>query len=156
MPPGAEGLVCLPYFAGERTPLNDPDARGVFAGLTLSHSRAHLYRAVPEGTAYGVRHNLEAMGEMGAVPRRLVAVGGGAKGRLWLQTVTDVTGVPQVVPERTIGAAYGDAFLAGLATGIIPDLAALGRDWVRTATTLTPEPTAHAAYGAYYRVYRDL
>ncbi|CAA9543750.1 MAG: Carbohydrate kinase, FGGY family [uncultured Thermomicrobiales bacterium] len=156
VPPGAEGLVCLPYFAGERTPINDPEARGVFAGLTLNHTRAHLYRAVLEGTAYGVRHNLETMREIGAVPRRLVAVGGGAKSRLWLQTVTDVAGVAQAVPERTSGAAYGDAFLAGLATGLVPDLAALNRDWVRIGETLAPDPAAHAAYGDYYRVYRDL
>ena len=117
---GSGGVVCLPYFSGERTPINDPLARGMFAGLTLSHTRAHLYRAVLEGTAFGVRHNLEAMRDMGAAPRRLVAVGGGAKNRLWLQIVSDASGLAQVVPERTIGASYGDAFLAGLATGIIP------------------------------------
>ncbi len=156
VPPGSDGLVCLPYFAGERTPINDPDARGVFAGLTLSHTRAHLYRAVLEGTAFGVRHNLEAMAEMGASPRRLVAVGGGAKNRLWLQIVSDAGGVAQTVPERTIGASFGDAFLAGLATGLVPDLGALTRDWVRITTTLEPDVEAHRRYDASYRVYRDL
>ena len=156
VPAGAEGLVCLPYFSGERTPINDPAARGVFAGLTLSHSRAHLYRAVLEGTAFGVRHNLEAMAEMGATPRRLVAVGGGAQNRLWLQIVSDAGGLPQVVPERTIGASYGDAFLAGLATGLVPDLDALDRDWVTVAETLAPDPTVRDRYDATYRVYRDL
>jgi len=156
VPAGADGLVCLPYFAGERTPLNDPEARGVFAGLTLSHTRAHLYRAALEGTAYGVRHNLEAMAEMGAAPRRLVAVGGGANNRLWLQIVSDVGGVPQTVPERTIGAAYGDAFLAGLATGKVADLDALEGDWVKVAETLVPDLTMRERYDATYRVYRDL
>src|SRR5690606_37268525 len=80
---GAGGLVCLPYFSGERTPLNDPLVRGIFAGLTLTHTRGHLYRAVLEGTGYGVRHNLEVMAGMGASPTRLLAVGGGAKNRLW-------------------------------------------------------------------------
>lgn len=154
--PGAEGLVCLPYFAGERTPINDPDARGVFAGLTLSHTRAHLYRAALEGTAYGVRHNLEALQEMGAIPKRLVAVGGGASNRLWLQIVTDVTGQPQIVPERTIGASYGDAFLAGLATGIVPSIDALGSEWVRVAEVIEPRPEAQLIYDDYYLVYRDL
>lgn len=156
IPPGAEGLVCLPYFAGERTPINDPDARGVFAGLTLSHTRGHLYRALLEGTAYGVRHNLETFREMGAEPNRIVAVGGGAANRLWTQIVTDVTGAPQVVPEQTVGASYGDAFLAGLATGIIPDLEALSRDWVRVAEVLEPNDTAHGQYDSYYQVYRQL
>jgi len=156
VPAGAHGLICLPYFAGERTPVNDPLARGVFAGLTLSHTRAHLYRALLEGTAFGVRHNLEAMREMGATPRRLVAVGGGAKNRLWLQIVSDASGLTQVVPERTIGASYGDAFLAGLATGIVPDLALLDRDWVRITATLGPQPAARAVYDQYYPVYRSL
>ena len=109
-----------------------------------------------EGTAFGVRHNLEAMREMGAEPRRLVAVGGGAKNRLWLQIVSDVSGLPQVVPERTIGASYGDAFLAGVATGIVEDRAALARDWVKVQATLEPDAAAHRAYAPLYDVYRRL
>jgi xylulokinase len=154
--PGADGVVCLPYFAGERTPLNDPDARGVYAGLTLSHTKAHLYRATLEGTAFGVRHNLETMAAMGAPPKRLVAVGGGAKNPLWLQIVSDVAGLPQDVPERTIGASYGDAFLAGLATGIVPDLAVLSRDWVTLAMQLQPNGELSPVYDATYAVYRNL
>jgi xylulokinase len=156
IPPGAEGLICLPYFSGERTPINDPEARGVFAGLTLSHTKSHLYRSVLEGTAFGVRHNLDAMRAMGAEPKRLVAVGGGAKNRLWLQIVSDVTGVPQVVPKRTIGASLGDAFLAGLATGIVPDHAALQRDWVQIESILEPNPSDARVYEEYYQVYRNL
>lgn len=156
IPAGSDGLICLPYFAGERTPINDPDARGVFAGLTLSHTRGHLYRALLEGTAFGVRHNLETLREIGATPKRIVAVGGGAGNRLWLQIVSDVAGVSQVIPARTIGAAYGDAFLAGLATGIIPDLGALGRDWVQVEEVLEPRTHEHERYGPYYQVYRDL
>src|SRR2546426_5458009 len=82
-PPGAEGLVVLPYFAGERTPLFDPEARGLILGLTLRHGRGHLYRAMLEGTAFALRHNLEAMAEAGGGPRRLVAVGGGTRGGPW-------------------------------------------------------------------------
>jgi xylulokinase len=156
VPAGAGGVICLPYFSGERTPINDPLARGVFAGLTLSHSRAHLYRAVLEGTAFGVRHNLEAMRGMGAEPRRLVAVGGGAKNRLWLQIVSDASGLAQDVPERTIGASFGDAYLAGIATGIIPDRSALQRDWVTIETRLEPDTARHEAYAPYYGVYRRL
>jgi xylulokinase len=156
IPAGSDGLVCLPYFAGERTPIHDPDARGVFAGLTLSHTRAHMYRALLEGTAFGVRHNVDALQEMGAVPRRLVAVGGGANNRLWLQIVSDAVGLPQIVPERTVGASYGDAFLAGLATGIIPDISALARDWVKVAEVIEPRPQEQQRYDAYYGVYRNL
>lgn len=156
VPPGSAGLVCLPFFSGERTPINDPLARGMYAGLDLTHTRAHLYRATLEGTAYGVRHNLEAMAEMGASPKRLVAVGGGAKNRLWLQIVSDVGNVPQVIPKRTIGASLGDAFLAGVATGIVSGLDALERDWVQIAEILEPDPARHQQYGEYYAVYRGL
>jgi xylulokinase len=90
VPPGAGALVVLPYFAGERTPLQDPKARGLISGLTLSHGRPHLYRAMLEATAYGVRHIFEAMREAGGGGERLVAVGGGTKGGLWTQIVSDV------------------------------------------------------------------
>lgn len=156
VPAGSDGLICLPYFSGERTPIQDPDARGVFAGLTLSHTRAHLFRAILEGTAYGVRHNLETFADMGAPPKRLVSVGGGANNRLWLQIVTDVTGEPQVVPERTVGASYGDAMLAALATGLVPDVETLLKQWVKVAEILEPDAERHARYNEYYRVYRDL
>jgi xylulokinase len=98
----------LPYFAGERTPLFDPRARGLISGLTLSHGRGHLYRAMLEATAYGVRHIFEFMRDAGGGGKRLVAVGGGTKGGLWTQIVSDVTGRPQDLPEQTIGASYGD------------------------------------------------
>jgi xylulokinase len=156
IPPGAEGLICLPYFAGERTPINDPDARGIYAGLTLTHTKAHLYRASLEATAFGVRHNLETMSAMGAPPHRLVAVGGGAKNLLWLQIVSDVSGLPQDVPERTIGASYGDAFIAGLATGIVTGPETLQRDWVTLAMQLQPNVDLRTVYDAYYEVYRRI
>lgn len=156
VPAGAQGLVCLPYFAGERTPIHDPDARGVFAGLTLSHTRGHMYRAVLEGTAYGVRHNIETLRDIGAAPKRIVAVGGGAKNELWLQIVSDVAGIPQVVQKQTIGAAYGDAYLAGISAGIIKDASALTDSWIEAKTIIEPN-TAHSdVYDKTYAVYRSI
>jgi xylulokinase len=154
IPPGAEGLLMLPYFAGERTPLFDPDARGVVAGLTLRHTRGHLYRAALEATAFGVRHNLEAMSGVGAPQSRLVAVGGGTTGGLWTQIVTDVIGRPQERPAYTVGAAYGDAFLAALATGKAtpPDI----RTWNPIATVIEPAPPATEIYDERYAHYREL
>ncbi len=111
-PPGARGLAVLPYFAGERTPIMDPDARGVIAGLTLSHTRGDLYRAVLEATAYGIRHNVAEMLSAGGQIDRVVAVGGGAQGGLWTQIVSDVTGLTQVLPRHVIGASYGAALLS--------------------------------------------
>jgi xylulokinase len=156
VPPGSLGLVVLPYFSGERTPINDPQARGVVCGLTLAHDRGHVYRAVLEGTAYGIAHNLEVMREAGGAPRRIVAVGGGAKNPVWLQIVSDVSGVPQQVPAQTIGASYGDAFLAGYATGLIPSLDLLDSQWVQIDRTIEPDERARALYQEYYAVYRRL
>ncbi|HVL26304.1 MAG TPA: FGGY-family carbohydrate kinase, partial [Thermomicrobiales bacterium] len=155
-PPGADGLICLPYFAGERTPIQDPDARGIYAGLTLRHTRSHLFRATLEGIAFGARHNVEVMGEMDATPQRLVAVGGGTKNRLWLQVISDITGIRQEIPERTIGASYGDAFMAGLGSGIIPTIDALEDSWVRIVDEITPNPAHAARYDELYAVYRSL
>ncbi|NLU74201.1 FGGY-family carbohydrate kinase [Streptomyces sp. HNM0575] len=153
LPPGAEGLLMLPYFAGERTPVFDPDARGVVAGLTLRHGRAHLYRAALEATAFGVRHNLAAMREAGGDLRRLVAVGGGARD-LWTQIVTDVTGLEQSVPRHTVGAAHGDAFLAAVGTGLArrEDIA----EWNPHRSTVVPDPDRARIYDELYGHYLEL
>ncbi|OLF08262.1 FGGY-family carbohydrate kinase [Actinophytocola xanthii] len=150
VPPGSRGLLLLPYFAGERTPIFDPSARGVIAGLTLAHGRAELYRAALEGIAYGVRHNLEVMREAGGEARRLVAVGGGTRGGLWTRIVSDVAGQPQQVPTETVGAALGDAMLAAVATGTEVDFEA----WNPPAETVIP--TGDGRYEQYYRRYREL
>ncbi len=155
-PPGADGLITLPYFSGERTPINDVDARGVFFGLTLSHKRAHLYRSCLEGIAYGLRHNIEAMAAAGAAPDRLIAIGGGAQDPLWPQICSDVTGLPQDVPQRTIGAAYGDAYIAGVAAGLFSDYGALRDSWVIIDRRIQPNLAAKATYDALYPIYRDL
>jgi xylulokinase len=152
VPPGSDALVVLPYFAGERTPLFDPQARGVISGLTISHTRGHLYRAMLEATAYGVRHIFESMREAGGGGERLVAVGGGTKGGLWTQIVSDVTGRPHDLPEQTIGAAYGDALLAARAVGLAePDA-----DWSRIVDTVEPDEANRELYDELYGVYRQL
>ncbi|OZB86251.1 MAG: sugar kinase [Microbacterium sp. 13-71-7] len=150
---GARGLVLLPYFAGERTPIQDPDARGVIAGLTLAHGRGDLYRAALEATALGVRHNLQTMREAGADIRRIVAVGGGTQGRLWLQIVSDVTGLAQEVPRVTVGASYGAAFLAaGAVSDPVPAIA----DWNPVVETIAPDPDLAPVYDALFDRYLRL
>jgi xylulokinase len=152
VPAGSDGLLLLPYFSGERTPIFDSDARGTIIGLTLSHGRGHLFRAVYEGIAYGIRQIVAFLDETAEPVRRLVAVGGGTKARLWTQIVSDVTGRPQDVPEQTIGASYGDAMLAGIGTGVAPD--ALG--WARVAHTVYPDPVNAAIYDELYGGYQSL
>src|SRR5438067_2172236 len=133
-PPGARGLLMLPYFAGERTPIADPRARGVIAGLTLTHSRGDIYRAALESIALGARHNIEAMEAAGAEIERVVAVGGGTQGPLWTQIVSDVTHRSQEIPTNTIGASYGGAYLAASSIG-----AASIADWNPVAETVQPD-----------------
>lgn len=151
-PPGADGLVLLPYFAGERTPIFDPRARGVVAGLSLRHGRAHLYRAAYEGIACGIRQILRFLDSCGGAPERIVAVGGGVQGGLWAQIVSDVIGRDQMIPAETIGACYGDALLAAIGTGLVP----AGTDWARAATTVEPDLANRALYDALFATYSEL
>ena len=152
--PGSGGVLVLPYFSGERTPISDPKARGVIAGLTLSHRREHLYRAILEGVAYGIRHNLDTFNSIGAKANRVVAVGGGTKSTTWLQIVSDVAGITQSVPNVTIGASYGDAFLAGLVSGILKRENL--KDWVRESAEIHPNPKNHLKYEVLYQDYLEL
>jgi xylulokinase len=151
-PVGADGLVLLPYFAGERMPILDPRARGVIAGLTLRHQRGHLFRAVYEGIAFGVRQILQMLDtEMNPV-KRLVALGGGTQGNLWTQIVSDVTGRVQEIPEQTIGASYGDALMAAIGSGLVP----AETNWARIATVVEPNPETEATYDELFEIYSSM
>lgn len=151
-PPGADGLLILPYFAGERSPIFDPQARGVVAGLTLRHGRGHLFRAVYEGIAFGVRQILETLDAHGGPTTRLVAVGGGTEGGLWTQIVSDVSGRDQQIPKATIGACYGDALLAAIGTGTVD----AATDWARIDRTVTPHVENRALYDQLHQAYGEL
>lgn len=149
--PGARGVLMLPYFAGERTPIMDPDARGIVAGLTLDHTRADVYRAALEATAMAVRHNLETMTAAGAAIDRVVAVGGGAQSDLWTQIVSDVSGLPQVIPSQTIGASLGSAVLAARTqTDVAID------EWNPPAGVREPDPALAGDYADLYHLFRNL
>jgi xylulokinase len=150
---GAGGVVALPYFLGEKTPLNDPNARGAFVGLHLGHTRAHLYRAVLEAVAYAFRHHIEVFTELGHPPTRIRVSDGGAKSRIWTQIIADVIGMPIEVVEGQGGAAVAAAFVAGMAVGSFSDW----RDIERfTTVSATVEPHLEDAYARGYRAYRDL
>ena len=154
-PPGANGLLALPYFAGERTPILDPSARGVIAGLSLSHTRGDVFRALLEAIGFGIRHNIETMREAGAKIERVVAVGGGTRGRLWLQIVSDITGLPQEIPSQTIGASYGAAFLAARAVLPEGELESAGQ-WNPVVDRVAPDEDLRERYDRLYDAYREL
>ena len=157
VPPGSEGLVFLPCMQGAMAPEWNGAARGVFYGLTLAHTRAHMTRSILEGSAFGLRDILEAMRGAGLDVRRLTIVGGGAKGPLWRQIKADVTGLPVRVPTSVETTATGAAILAAVAAGIHGSVA----DAVRAFVSFRPEehepdPDRRAAYDEAYRRYRDV
>ena len=117
--PGRAALLRRRAHAAPR-----PRCAGPLFGLTLSHTRGDLYRALLEAVGYGIRHNLDAMRGEGMAPARILAVGGGTLNRAWMQMVSDIAGIEQHIPAQQIGAAYGDAFLAGVGVGLFPDTSA--------------------------------
>lgn len=154
-PPGAQGLIALPYFEGERTPMYDPDARGMFFGLTLKHTRADLYRALLEGVGFGIRHNMDGMLALGIVPRHILAIGGGVKNLAWMQTISDIANIEMSIPEQQVGSAYGDAFLAGIGVGLFSGVRDV-RKWVRYVRRIKPNPESTSRYAPLYNIYREL
>ena len=153
-PPGAKGLVMLPYFSGERTPIHDSDAKGVIFGLNLTHSRGDLYRALLEGIAFGTNHIIETYREIGHMPKKLRAVGGGTKNLAWSQATSDVSGLAQAVCGKTVGASYGDAFLAALGVGDVKKSDIL--NWNPEERRIVPRLRHRAVYDRQYRIFKEL
>jgi xylulokinase len=157
VPPGSEGVVFLPCMQGAMAPEWNGSARGVFYGLTLAHTRAHMTRAILEGSAFALRDILEAMKAAGLDVRRLTIVGGGAKGRLWRQIKADVTGLPVRIPTSVETTATGAAILAAVAARLHRDVAAATAAFVSfLPEEHQPDPDRTAVYDDAYRRYRDL
>jgi sugar (pentulose or hexulose) kinase len=156
VPPGAQGLVFLPYLMGERSPIWDAQAKGAFIGLSLAHSRAHLYRAVLEGVSFALQHNIEAGRQSGQpLDDRLIVVGGAAHSDLWMQIAADITGYPVFTIEEEVEAALGAAMLAALGAGLI-DAAMAESGWVTLVERARPEPAAQAVYRERFDIYKSL
>ncbi|NBI71136.1 carbohydrate kinase [Clostridiaceae bacterium] len=152
IPPGSGGLVTLPYFAGERTPINDPGARGLMIGLTLRHTRDHMYRSALEGIAFSVAQHIDIFKENGIFPLRIMATGGGTKNPVWMQMIADILGEPVHTAKVTAGASYGDALMAGIGVGIFKDFAAL-QPMIRPSVTYAPSEKRHKSYQPYRAVF---
>jgi xylulokinase len=153
-PAGAKGVIVLPYFSGERTPIHDPYAKGMIFGLDLTHTRDDLYRGLIEGIGYAVRHIVETYESAGQPPQRLIAVGGGTKNAVWLGAVSDICRRPQQLRRISTGASYGDAFLAAVATGHAA-LADIER-WNAASRTQEPDAGTGPIYDRQYAVYKGL
>jgi xylulokinase len=155
-PPGAEGLLFLPYLTGERTPHLDPRARGAFFGLTARHGTGHLTRALMEGVVFGMRDSLEIVRRLGVAPAEVRATGGGARHPLWLELQADVYGLPVVRTAADEGPAYGAALLAGVAAGVFANVGdACARVSLRPGV-VEPDARRRAAYEERYALYREL
>jgi xylulokinase len=155
-PPGAEGVLFLPYLTGERTPHADPDARGAFTGLAAGHGRGALVRAVLEGVAYGLRDSLELLDALGQRPVSARVSGGAARSELWLRIVASVLGIPLERPAVEEGAAFGAAILAGVAGGTFASVAEGVRQAVRVRETIDPDPEWSRVYAEGYERFRAL
>ena len=156
-PVGSDGLTFLPYLSGERTPHADPLARGVFFGLVLSHRRGHLTRAIMEGVAFGLKDNLTLLSEAGLPePREIRASGGALKSALWRTILADVLNVELAIVDATEGAAAGAALLAGVGTGIWPDITTACGASVRIRDVVQPEPAHATVYAREYSRFREL
>jgi xylulokinase len=153
-PPGAGGLVCLPFLAGERSPIWDPSASGAILGLGFQHGPAHLARAVLEGTAYELRLLADAVLATGARIDELRVCGGQAQSRLWNQVKADVLGLAASVPRLPEVALMGDAICAALGAGFYPDLVSAAAAMVEIGDVLEPDPGVRATYDGLFDVYR--
>jgi len=153
--PGSDGLLVLPYFMGERTPIWDTDARGTIMGLTLRHSRAHIYKAVLESVAYALRHIIETSGVQLEDGSECVIVGGATKSKLWKQIFADVTGLPIVCPRGSIEAPLGDALMAGVSTGVLKDYSVI-KNWIDFDDRIMPDKERHNIYSEYFEQYKEL
>jgi len=156
VPPGADGLLVLDHFQGNRCPHTDPHSRGALAGLSLGHGRGHVFRAMIEGICFGTEAVLRAMRAGGFSPRELVLAGGATRSPLWLQIHADVSGLPVRVPPVTEAPALGCAILAAVAVGAYEDIDAAVSGMTGEARRVLPNPEARARYAEIYDRYAGL
>ena len=156
VPPGSDGLYFLPYLTGERTPHNDSAARGVFFGLHLGHTRAHMTRAVMEGVCFALRDSLELMRPFAEEVGQIRAIGGGARSGLWRQMQADVFGASVAGMGDGGGPAYGAAALAAVGAGMFDSVEEAIGAWVSTKTVADPGPARARVYGELYAEWREL
>jgi xylulokinase len=153
---GSDGVIFLPYMMGERSPLWHTNARGVLFGLSLSTTRGAVIRAILEGAAFALRHNLHVARQAGVHTSEVRSVGGGTRSPLWNQIKADVLGLPVLLPRASIGAPFGDAMLVGMGLGLYPDILTTLRQFVQIRTVYEPNPDHHALYSELYLVFRNL
>ncbi len=154
--PGADGVLWTPYLMGERTPHLDPNARAALVGLTASHGRGHIIRAILEGVAFSLKDTLTIFRELSIPVRAIRLGGGGARAPLWRQIQAEVYGQAVEIVAAEEGAAYGAALLAGVGVGVWPSVEAACKNVVRVAERIEPDETAASVMLDRYQAYRKL
>ena len=153
IPPGSDGLIVLPYLLGRYLAV-DPNARGTMFGLTPSHTKEHVYRALLESIGYEIAEWLESLAKAGVKAKRLVATGGGARSRVWMQIVSNIINKPQQLSRGD--APYGNAFLAGYSIGLFHTFDPIANEWLSKEEIINPSPESNAIYVKYRRIYKQL
>lgn len=154
--PGSDGLIFLPYMSGERSPIWDVHAKGVYYGLDYSKTKGHFVRSAMEGVAFALKHNLEVAADVGAYVGELKAMGGSANSYLWTQIKSDVTGKPIAVPSSDTATTLGAAILAGVGVGIYKDFEEAVEKTVKVKRYHKPNMELHALYNEQYKTYIEI
>ncbi|MHB1334812.1 MAG: FGGY-family carbohydrate kinase [Candidatus Humimicrobiaceae bacterium] len=152
---GSEGLITLPYFIGEKTPIFDPIARGVIFGLTLHHTRYHIYRSILEAVGYGFQHHIDVLKEMGLEPKNVIATNGGAISKTWGKITSNIIGYPIHYLDQNPGSSLGAAFVAGIGTGCFGNWSEVNK-FIKIVDIVNPDSTEHFCYQKYYSIYKEL
>lgn len=153
IPAGSEGLIILPYFMGERSPIWDSKARGTIMGLTIKHTAAHIYRALMESVGYALRHVIEDYGYSQNIPCKIL--GGGTSSKLWVQIMADITGITMECMTIGVEAPVGDAYIAGCGIGLFPDFNSIQK-WTKSYSVFCPNWQNTEKYNQYYEIYKRL
>jgi ribulose kinase len=155
LPVGADGVVALDFFQGNRTPHVDPDVRGMFYGLSLNHTPAHMYRAIIESICFGTEAIIEVFRRANFELNEIVISGGAVKSRFWMQVHADVSNVPITVPKVTEGPCLGSAILGAVAAGIYPDVQTAAENMTSVDYVIEPDARKHEQYQFYYEKYKE-
>jgi xylulokinase len=154
LPAGSDGLVMLPYFIGEKTPINDPFARGTLIGLSLSHTKAHVYRSILEGIAFGFKDHLRIFAEHNFKIGKTRLTNGGIHSRLWKQITADVLGLPFEEVVKHPGSSLGAAFVAGKGVGVFTEWEQIEK-FIKISTTIQPDPKKYSIYQKLFEIYQS-
>lgn len=152
---GSEGIIILPYFIGEKTPIFDPLARAVICGLTLHHTKYHIYHALLEAIGYGFLHHIEVLKELGFKPKNVIASNGGSVSKTWGKIISNIVGYPIHYLKESPGSSLGAAFIAGMGTGCFKDWSEV-KNFLEVSYTVYPNSEEHVKYKKCFNIYKKL